>query len=496
MLTPDQAYPQLFIAVQTSGLFADSKTFVDLEPLCSPQEINRAYLEQCGSPKFDLGSFVAEFFRAEEVPNVRSDASSDICEHIRKLWPVLTRKPETLSEYSSRLPLLKPYIVPGGRFNEIYYWDSYFTQLGLAAQGEGELVRAMVDNFADLINTLGFIPNGNRSYFCSRSQPPFFALMVELLQSEGDTEAYARYFDALEREYRFWMDGADALASKRAYRRVTLSEWGFVNRYWDDVASARQESYIEDVELSEKSAQDEQQLYRNLRAGAESGWDFSSRWCVDDSLTTIRTTELLPVDLNTLLYLLESTLARAAAATGHIASEQRYALAAEARGEIIQKRFFDNQAGYFVDLESGSMTSTKRLTLATLFPLFAGIATEEQAASVVAVVEQRLLRKGGWVTTDVHSGEQWDAPNGWAPLQWIAFIGLNNYGFNELAQEAASAWLQTNEIIFRQHGKMIEKYNVEQPELLSGGGEYAVQDGFGWSNGVYLALRKAMGLGV
>ena len=96
----------------------------------------------------------------------------------------------------------------------------------------------------------------------------------------------------------------------------------------------------------------------------------------------------------------------------------------------------------------------------------------------------------------MHSGEQWDAPNGWAPLQWIAFIGLNNYGFNELAQQAASAWLQTNEIIFRQHGKMIEKYNVEQPELLSGGGEYAVQDGFGWSNGVYLALRKAMGLGV
>lgn len=496
MLTPDEAYPELFVAVQTGSVFSDSKTFVDLEPLASCDEINTAYKERSQQPQFDLANFVAEFFRKEEEPNVRSDGATDICQHIRKLWPVLTRQPESLSEFSSRLPLVKPYVVPGGRFNEIYYWDSYFTQLGLAAQGEHELLRSMVDNFAELIRQLGFIPNGNRSYFCSRSQPPFFALMVELLRQEGDSQAYARYFDALEREYTFWMEGAENLAEGEGHRRVFRTAAGLLNRYWDDRSTPRQESYIEDIELAQQSASDPEQLYRDLRAGAESGWDFSSRWCRDESLASIRTTELLPVDLNTLIYLLESTLAKAAQATGNCSAAERYEAAAQSRAAAITEQFFDDQRGFFVDLEANSLVSTEHFTLAALFPLFAGIASKEQAEAVAASAEKRLLRTGGWVTTDITSGQQWDAPNGWAPLQWIAFVGLNNYGLSELAEQGAKAWLDTNQTIFNLHGKMIEKYNVEQPELLSGGGEYAVQDGFGWSNGVYLALRQSLGLGV
>ena len=494
MRTPDQAYPELFLVVQNSGIFSDSKTFVDLEPLFDAQAINQAFAEQSVLASFDLQKFVDLHFRRELQPDVTCESETDICQHIRNLWPVLTRHPEVLGEHSSRIPLKHPYVVPGGRFNEIYYWDSYFTQLGLAAHGELQLLRAMVDNFADMILSLGFIPNGNRSYFASRSQPPFFALMVELLVEQGDAEAYQRYFNALEREYAFWMDGASSAAQTGTHRRLALTPIGKLNRYWDDVDTPRQESYIEDVELAQHSQREASVLYRDLRAGAESGWDFSSRWCKTESLESIRTTDLLPVDLNTLLYLLECTLERAAKANGK--SGDTYGAAAGARASAIRDHFFDAQLDCFADLQIDSLQSTGVLTLATLFPLFAGIATEKQAAAVALVVEQRLLRQGGWVTTEVHSGQQWDAPNGWAPLQWISFVGLRNYGYNELAETAARAWLQTNETIFDKYGKMIEKYNVERPHELSGGGEYAVQDGFGWSNGVYLALRQALGLSV
>jgi len=495
MFTPDEAYPELFVAVQGSALYPDSKTFVDLEPLYDAAFINSEYSRLSIDEGFELRQFVEAHFRKEPLTDVTATREKDICQHIRSLWPVLSRQPEVLSDYSSRLPLNHAYVVPGGRFNEIYYWDSYFTQLGLAAQGELELLRSMVDNFADMIASLGFIPNGNRTYFCTRSQPPFFALMVELLVEQGDEGAYQRYFNALQREYAFWMAGAAELDPDSAHRRVVNTSKGVLNRYWDEVDTPRQESYKEDIELVYESGRHAAELYRDLRAGAESGWDFSSRWCTGDSLGSIRTTEILPVDLNVLLYLLESTLMRAADTTGQAEMAGVYERAAQKRATLIQNIFFDAE-GYFADLDSKKLTSTGKLSLATLFPLFAGVASAEQAKSVAVQVEQHLLRQGGWVTTEIHSGQQWDAPNGWAPLQWIAFVGLKRYGFVDLAELAAKRWLHTNELIFNLHGKMIEKYNVEQPEQLSGGGEYVVQDGFGWSNGVYLALRQALGLDI
>lgn len=481
MPSPDLIYPELFVAVQGSHLFEDSKTFVDLEPQASAEQINRAYLENCTRPDFDLSKFVERYFVSEAVPSVLAQSGQSTGQHIKNLWPALTRQPEALSPFSSRINLPHSYVVPGGRFNEIYYWDSYFTQLGLIADGEQALVNSMVANFAALIDQVGFIPNGNRSYFTSRSQPPFFALMLDLI----DPASASVYLPQLRAEYAFWMAGAEQLSPGEAHRRVARYTIGLLNRYWDDAATPRPESYREDVELAGGSDREAAELYRDLRAGAESGWDFSSRWFDGQGLASIRTTKILPVDLNSLLYLTESKLE-----TLETDPKRRmlYQQSASRRAELIRTHFYNNSLGYFTDLNLADLRQRDQLSMATLFPLFAGIATPEQAKSVAAVIENHLLLPGGWVTTECNSGEQWDAPNGWAPLQWIAFVGLKNYGFDELAVRGAEAWLKVNDKIFAQHGKMIEKYDVQMPGKLAGGGEYSVQDGFGWSNGVYQAL--------
>jgi len=127
-----------------------------------------------------------------------------------------------------------------------------------------------------------------------------------------------------------------------------------------------------------------------------------------------------------------------------------------------------------------------------LYPLFVGIASQHQANAVANYVESNLLKSGGLVTTTIHSGQQWDAPNGWAPLQWVAFDGLMKYEQHHLAKTIAERWTMLNEKVFANTGKLMEKYNVEDLSKLAGGGEYAGQDGFGWTNGVYQAFKKAL----
>ena len=175
----------------------------------------------------------------------------DVEDHIDALWPVLERQPDVPTPHSSLLPLPHRYVVPGGRFREIYYWDSYFTMLGLEESGRHDLAVDMVKNFAFLIDRYGHVPNGNRTYYLSRSQPPFFAAMVELIAARDGSPAYLQFLPALRREYEFWMDGAARLEPGAAHRRaVRLRDGSILNRYWDDRDTAREESYREDVETA------------------------------------------------------------------------------------------------------------------------------------------------------------------------------------------------------------------------------------------------------
>lgn len=483
----------LFDDVQMKRVFADGKTFVDCTPLFPVDVIVGKYLQQKEQPGFDLENFILENFEKPVAPagGYVSDNVRPVEDNIEALWSVLTRQPDTAN--GSLIPLPYPYIVPGGRFGEIYYWDSYFTMLGLAASGKNEMLENMIKNFSFLIDTLGYIPNGNRSYFIGRSQPPFYSLMIKLLAAIKGSSVLANYLPQLEREYAFWMRREATNTGKEpgAFHTMKMKGGELMNRYWDDNDTPRPESYREDVELSHGSKQDPKILFRHLRAGAESGWDYSCRWFREkDSFATIHTTEIAPVDLNGLLYHLESVIAEACEATQNSKATDQYRLVAEKRKQAIQKYCWNDEQGFYFDYDTASDNQTKIFSLAGVTPLFFKIATAEQAKRVAAVVKEKFLQPGGVVTTIETTGQQWDAPNGWAPLQWMTIVGLENYGHNDLAAEIAERWIRLNTDVFRRTGKLMEKYNVVDTHLEAGGGEYPGQDGFGWTNGVLLALIK------
>lgn len=491
----------LLQAVQLSGIFPDSKTFVDARPLRPPAEIVAAYARSHADPGFDLQGFVTQHFELPESggPAFRADTARPMEEHILALWPVLTRgPPPATGTRSSLIALPDRYVVPGGRFREVYYWDSYFTMLGLVQSGRTDLVRSMLDNFAYLVRRFGHVPNGNRTYYLSRSQPPFFAAMVGLYAAATDTAHALPYLAALEAEHAFWMNGADRLARGHAYRRVVrLPDGSVLNRYWDDRAEPRPEAYRHDFELGQRvPAGQREAFYRNVRAAAESGWDFSSRWLRDpDDLRTLETTDLVPVDLNCLLYHAERLIAGLRTFRGRegdAAVARQFAAAADHRRRVLLRAAYDTATGFFYDVRwrSGERV-TGRPTLAAATPLYFGVATLAQGRAVAARLERDFLRPGGLVTSLVVSGQQWDAPNGWAPLEWMAIEGVRQVGRTDLADTVRDRWLDLNRRTYRATGRMMEKYDVVDLARRAGGGEYPAQDGFGWTNGVALALAAS-----
>jgi alpha,alpha-trehalase len=498
-LTPADRYQELFVDVQTNGVFSDSKSFVDCVPKGEPKQILADYRAQKAAAGFDLKAFVQTHFDLQVVPpsHYVSDPDKSLPDHIDDLWPVLTRHPHQHPPYSSLLPLPNPYVVPGGRFGEMYYWDSYFTMLGLAASGRHDLLHAMADNFAYLIDTYGLVPNGTRTYYLSRSQPPVFALMVELFESEG-VKAASHYLPQLRKEYAFWMDGADELGSDEAHRHaVRLPDGAVLNRYWDERDTPREESFIEDVTTARRSGRPVHEVYRELRSAAASGWDFSSRWLDDDKrLETIRTTAILPIDLNSFLYKLETKIAELSKALGDAGTAADFAHKAASRRNAIVQYMWNQEAGAFFDFDWQRKQMRGNLTAATAAPLYVRLASQEQADRVAATLTARMLKDGGIATSEIVSGQQWDQPNGWAPLQWLAIRGLDHYGQKTLSADLAHRWLNVVAKLYRSESKLVEKYllRVAAPEAVvgggGGGGEYPLQDGFGWTNGVTRKLLQ------
>jgi len=488
--------PALLRDVQMQRIFPDGKTFLDCTPVYDDQEINEKYLEQKNLPGFDLKKFVADHFQLP-VPishGYSNDANKTLEENIETLWGYLTRQPDKGG--GSLIPLPYPYIVPGGRFGEIYYWDSYFTMLGLKVSGRNDMIENMVNNFSTLIDRFGYIPNGNRKYFIGRSQPPFFSHMVQLLAGIQGNDILISFLPQLVREHNFWMKGADQLneTNEPLFHSVRMPGGEVLNRYWDENETPRPESLREDVELSHQSEQKPAILFRHLRAGAESGWDYSSRWFrAPHSFASIYTSDIVPVDLNCLLFHLEQTIAEAHELNGNTDLSGKYQSLANNRKGAIQKYLWNKDPGFYFDFDIQQNIQKRSLSLAGAFPLFVKIAKEKEAALVGTVIREKFLRPGGLVSTLETTGQQWDAPNGWAPLQWMVITGLTNYGHTDLAKTIAKRWIQLNADVFKRTGKLMEKYNVVDTRLEAGGGEYTGQDGFGWTNGVLLALIQIYG---
>jgi alpha,alpha-trehalase len=494
---PQVLFKDLFAAVQTKGVFPDGKTFVDAVPKEAPSRILGEYHSERPSSVQRLREFVELHFT---IPAEATSATSppervSVVTHIDKLWDQLTRRTPTAPPYSSMLPIPQPYVVPGGRFRELYYWDSYFTMLGLAESGRQDLLTDMVRDFAYLIDTYGHVPNGTRTYYLSRSQPPFFFAMVGQLAKEGTDpgSAYAEYLPQLRKENAFRMEGAKGLKQGSAHRHVVaMSDGSILNRYWDDRDTPRDESYRADSELAHLSGRPAREVFRNIRAAAESGWDFGSRWFADGhERTTIDTTEIVPVDLNSLLFGLENAIRAGCEHRGDAVCAQEFTRRAAARRGAMDRYFWNDARGVYFDYRWTRSEPITRVSAATLYPLFFGVASSAQAAAVAKAVPSELLRDGGIVTTPLNTGEQWDAPNGWAPLQWITIGGLRRYDQGALAEAVACRWMVNVLAVYNDSGKLVEKYDVVATGRSGGGGEYPLQDGFGWTNGV---MRKLIAL--
>ncbi len=497
--SPEELYGPLFTEVQNEGVFIDSKTFVDCIPLSDPANILQKYATERNSKDFEIGKFVDENFSvAKEIKSdFHSIASENTQEHINRLWQVLIRLPEQQETGGSLIPLPHQYVVPGGRFREIYYWDSYFTMLGLKESGRDDLIACMVNNFAYLIDNFGFIPTANRSYYLSRSQPPFFSLMLKLYSEMEGKKVLKNYLPQLQKEYDYWMDqGTKHLEAGQCHRRVVKLEDGtLLNRYWDDKCTPRPEAFREDEELAHeafmKYGTEPAALYRHIRAAAESGWDFSSRWFDSEiEFSSIVTTNILPIDLNCLMYNMELTLAEGYLLSENSELQLHYERRANKRKKAIRKYFWNDEIKFYQDYNFIKKSHTKSTTLAGAFPLFFKLAKNTHARCIRSYIRLNLLKSGGLLTTTVRSGQQWDAPNGWAPLQWIAYKGLQNYNFHRTADAVRSEWLAINEKGFAHRGKMLEKYNVADTNMTAEGGEYEIQEGFGWTNGVYLRMKN------
>lgn len=552
--TPREIYGStLFDAIQTSGIFNDSKTFVDCVPKDgkTPSQIKADFYRESRRADFDLKSFVYANF---EVPQRRSaytpDASIPIDEHVLRMWSHLTLPPQAATEYSSLLPFAHPHVVPSVRFREPYYWDSFFTIRGIVADAkrllrEGDVPKAleliklasgMVQNFADMIDEYGFVPNGGRTYYLDRSQPPVFALMVREL-SKMVPSAMETYLPQMKLENAFWRDGQDQLKPGQAHRRVVMLDDGSVlSRHWSDNEAAlksaverdqdddrfgedvsepshlREEGFHVDWKIEQNAGPD---IATELKAAAETGHDFSARrWARDsETLETTRTTEILPIGLNSLLYMNERIIAKAASQAGDRDSARYYGTLAAERKRAMRKHMWDPELRRFSDYDWTNRQRSPALTSDTTFPLFARMASARQARGVTEAVRKDLLVPAGIRTTEVETGEQWDN-RVWAPTTMIAVEGLDNYGtrlgrlaqtdrwfagplrpiaahfVNErgrLADTIARRFVGTVENVYRNTGELWEKYLPEGK--VGTGGEYHVEPGFGWTNAVWRVLK-------
>ncbi|XP_059276398.1 probable trehalase isoform X1 [Lycium ferocissimum] len=448
------------------------------------------------------------------LPKVKNTEVRAWALEVHSLWKNLSRKVSDnvleKPELYTLLPLKNPVIIPGSRFKEVYYWDSYWVIRGLLASKMCETAKGIVNNLISLIDEFGYVLNGARAYYSNRSQPPVLAgMIVDIYNRTGDLDFARTSLPALLKEYHFWNSGI---------HKVTIQDAQGSNhslsRYYAMWNKPRPESSTIDSETASKLPNicEKRELYRELASAAESGWDFSSRWMRNESdLTTTSTTSILPVDLNAFLLKMELDIAFLANLVGESSTVALFTEASQNRQKAMNCIFWNAEMGQWLDYWlTDSNTSediyiwedlhqNKKSFASNFVPLWTenlisdNITTQKVVRSLQS---SGLLQPAGIAMTLSNTGQQWDFPNGWPPLEHIIIEGLTRSGLEEaraLAKDIAVRWLRTNYVTYRKTGAMHEKYDVTKCGAYGGGGEYKPQTGFGWANGVVLALLEEFG---
>ncbi len=491
-LSPDERYGELFDSIMVNHVFEDTKTFLDLTPVMPTDQIIAFFKTERKKPDFNWQIFINQAFISPKKDSLvfQADMSRPIEDHITALFPFMERAADSAT-LGSILPIPKPYIATTGQTRELTYADAYFTMLGLQAAGRVDMMENMVENFAHLINTEGFIPSGNRTYWTTRSNPPYFACMVQMLADEKGKDILSKYRPQLEKEYFYWMEGEQTPAPKdlTINKHLVQLDRNSLNRYYGRIEKPRPESYYTDKYIVQTSNRAAPETYRHIRGAAESSWNFSTRWFEDmQTINSICTSDIIPVDLNALLYNLEITISKAKIVEKKYDEATEWEKKASRRREALMRYCWAESKGTFFDFNAQKYKQTGVVSAAIAYPLFFKMLSKRDADRVVLYIQQNLLFNGGVAATNMISGQSYDAPFGFANLQWIVIKGLRNYGHEELANDIKNRWVNLNTKIYKSTGKLLEKYNVIDLTDETGGGSYPNQDGYGPTNGVLLKL--------
>ncbi|XP_014216724.1 trehalase-like [Copidosoma floridanum] len=513
---------ELLKRVQLANLTRDSKAFVDLYQK-QDEEVTLANFKMLmqktndNPSREELRKFVNDHF--EDVNELQNATLADWREHVslmkrvrdpnykrwvydlNQIWKMLARKmTDDVRNRPRRHSLIyvdHPFIIPGGRFKEFYYWDSYWVIEGLLLSDMYQTSRGMIENFKEMIERYGFIPNGGRVYYLMRSQPPLLTSMIEkYYEFTKDWKYVVESLPILEKEFKYW----------KQYKTLKIPVNGKIHEMYRYVTSSegpRPESYREDYHLAQGITDPEKKrrFYNNVKAGAESGWDFSARWFVGPKgefsfdLDNINTQDVVPVDLNAFVERNARTLAIWFNGLKNYKKAKYYKGIAEDLRAAIAAVNWNSTEGTWFDYDAKHQKHRTSFYPSNLAPLYTMSYERDLASSLGQQIVDYLHRKGildfaGGVPTSLdNSSQQWDFPNAWPPLQSIVVQGLQRTGYQpamKVARTLAYTWLRSNYIGFNDTDKMYEKYDATSPGRYGGGGEYDVQNGFGWTNGVVL----------
>ncbi|CAL8124857.1 unnamed protein product [Orchesella dallaii] len=532
-------YGDFLLTIQRAKLYPDQKTFVDRPLKANPSDVlaNFTALGIIGEPLNDtarqiISQFVDDHFDRndtefevweptdwEENPtfleNINNTQLRQWASELHAFWKELGRKikedVKTNKDRNSMYYVSHPVIVPGGRFKEFYYWDSYWIQRGLLVSNMKETVKGMIENFFEMVDLLGFIPNGGRIYY-QRSQPPLLLPMVDAYyEATNDVDFIKNNIETMKTEFEFFR----TQRTVSVYLKDNPKKY-VMARYNVELTDPRPESFSEDYELVNSLDQDDEVgkefLYANLKSGAESGWDFSSRWFVvpegtslrDGNLTHTKTRDIIPADLNSFIYWNAVLLDKFCTLVDNVTAcdPSTYQQYADDWKTAIHDVLWDEDAGTWFDFDFVRGEKRKYFFPTNLAPLWVKAHhgdIEEVAKRTVDYLHtsKATTFDGGIPTSLLQTGQQWDYPNGWAPLNHLVVEALENTGeptAQELAFNLAQKWIKSNHLSYVQTGAMFEKYNVSIVGSAGSGGEYDVVVGFGWSNGVVLDFLKKYGM--
>jgi len=494
---------EVLSTIQEAGIFIDSKTFVDMPMKSDPEDIIKEFKLLQNHSVSTLSQFLRDNFltagsellswtptdwveQPQFIQSIKSEEYKEFATQVNGMWKALGKQliqdvNDNPQRYSI-LPQRNPFIVPGERFHEFYYWDTYWIIRGLLTCDMKVTAKGILENAFDLIDEYGFIPNGARVYYLTRSQPPLLSEMVRYYyENTKDIDLLRTAVPYLEKEYSYWMKT----------HAVELPGGYILNRFFTESKGPRPESYREDMHsIKDMSEEQAHSFFSNIIAGAESGEDFTSRWFADGTdLKSISTQEFIPVGLNSIMYKFEANMIYFYEKL-EMNTSIDFKQALNNRKAAMDKFLWDASSFQWYDYSLLNHSKILRAYPSNWFPIWAGAYDPTLSKELLESLQNSgLIQIGGVLTTHLESGQQWDNPNTWAPHQSLVVQLLEELATPEsiqLAETVAQRWIKTTYLGYKTTRMMHEKYNALIPGAPGSGGEYPPQIGFGWTNGVTL----------